>query len=175
VLIHNGTVIGSDGFGFARDESGRYHKIPQLGIVVVEDDVEIGALAAVDRAALRETRIGRGCKLDNLVHIGHSVSIGPDTALAGQVGIAGSARIGRNVTMAGQVGVAGHLVVGDGVIATGQTGIASSVEAGTMVSGSPAIANRTWRKASVAFQRLPDLQKRVRELERALAELRERS
>ena len=109
VVVQNGAVIGGDGFGFARDREGRYHKFPQVGIVVVEDDVEIGALTAIDRAALGETRIGRGTKLDNLVQVGHSVTIGEDTVIAGQVGIAGSTRIGNRVTLAGQVGVAGHL------------------------------------------------------------------
>ena len=167
VIVQNGAVIGSDGFGFARDEHGRYHKIPQVGVVVVEDDVEIGALAAIDRAALRETRIGAGVKIDNLVQIGHSVTIGRDTVLAGQVGIAGSTRIGERVTLAGQVGVAGHLHVGDGVIASAQTGIPSSVAAGAFVSGSPAIENRVWLKASAVFARLPELLKRVRDLEKA--------
>ncbi len=171
VIVQNGAVIGGDGFGFAKDDAGRYHKIPQVGIVVVEDDVEIGALTAVDRAAMKETRIGRGTKIDNLVQVGHSVSIGSDTVLAGQVGIAGSTRIGANVTLAGQVGVAGHLTVGDGVIATAQTGIPSSVEPKTIVSGYPAIDNRSWLKASAVFARLPELQRRLRELERKVEEL----
>ena len=172
VIVQNGAVIGADGFGFAKDEQGRYHKIPQRGLVVVEDDVEIGALTAIDRAALTETRIARGVKLDNLVQIGHSVTIGEDTVLAGQVGIAGSTRVGRRVTLAGQVGVAGHLEIGDGVIATAQTGIPASVEAGRVVSGYPAIENRGWLKSSAVFARLPDLQKRVRELEREIEELK---
>lgn len=171
VVVQNGSVIGGDGFGFARDAEGRYQKIPQVGIVVVEDDVEIGALVAIDRAALQQTRIGRGAKIDNLVQIGHSVSIGDDSVLAGQVGVAGSARIGRNVTLAGQVGVAGHISVGDGVVATAQTGIPNSVDAGAVVSGYPAIDNRAWLKASALFPRLPELQKRIRDLERRLAEL----
>jgi UDP-3-O-[3-hydroxymyristoyl] glucosamine N-acyltransferase len=171
VVVQNGAVIGSDGFGFARDGDGRYHKFPQVGVVVVEDDVEIGALTAIDRAALGETRIGRGSKLDNLVQIGHSVVVGEDTVMAGQVGVAGSTRIGRHVTLAGQVGVAGHLEIGDGVIATAQTGIPSSVEAGTVVSGYPAIANRAWLKSSAVFAKLPELQRRVRELERRLEAL----
>jgi UDP-3-O-[3-hydroxymyristoyl] glucosamine N-acyltransferase len=172
VIVQNGAVIGADGFGFAKDEQGRYHKIPQRGIVVVEDDVEIGALTAIDRAALTETRIARGVKLDNLVQIGHSVTIGEDTVLAGQVGIAGSTSVGRRVTLAGQVGVAGHLEIGDGVIATAQTGIPASVEAGRVVSGYPAIDNRAWLKSSAVFARLPELQKRVRELEREIEELK---
>jgi UDP-3-O-[3-hydroxymyristoyl] glucosamine N-acyltransferase len=174
VIVQNGAVIGSDGFGFAKDEHGRYAKIPQRGIVVVEDDVEIGALTAIDRAALHETRIGRGSKLDNLVQAGHSVTIGEDTVLAGQVGIAGSTKIGRRVTLAGQVGVAGHLTIGDGVIASAQTGIPSDVEEGRFVSGYPAIDNRAWLKSSAVFSRLPELQKRVRELERELEALKKR-
>jgi UDP-3-O-[3-hydroxymyristoyl] glucosamine N-acyltransferase len=173
VIVQNGAVLGADGFGFARDAEGRYQKIPQVGIVVVEDDVEIGALVAIDRAALRETRIGRGTKIDNLVQIGHSVTIGEDTVLAGQVGIAGSTRLGRRVTLAGQVGVAGHLTLGDGVIATAQTGIPHSLDDGAFVSGYPAVENRAWLKSSAVFTRLPELQRRVRELERSLAELRD--
>jgi UDP-3-O-[3-hydroxymyristoyl] glucosamine N-acyltransferase len=171
VVVQNSAVIGSDGFGFAKDDEGRYEKIPQIGTVVVEDDVEIGALTAIDRAALAETRIGRGTKLDNLVQIGHSVTIGHDTVLAGQVGVAGSARIGSHVTLAGQVGVAGHLEIGDGAIATAQTGIPSDVEAGALVSGFPAIENRAWLKSSAVFAKLPDLQRRLRELERRVADL----
>ena len=171
VVVQNGAVIGADGFGFARDAEGRYHKFPQVGIVVVEDDVEIGALAAIDRAALGETRIGRGSKLDNLVQVGHSVTIGEDSVLAGQVGVAGSTRIGRRVTLAGQVGVAGHLEIGDGVVATAQTGIPSSVEPGAVVSGYPAIENRAWLKASAVFAKLPELLRRLRELERKVESL----
>ena len=171
VIVQNGAVIGGDGFGFARDQDGRYEKIPQVGIVVIEDDVEIGALVAIDRASMKETRIGRGTKIDNLVQIGHSVTVGRDTVLAGQVGIAGSTRIGDRVTLAGQVGVAGHIHVGDGVVATAQTGIPSSVEAGAVVSGYPAIDNRAWLRASAVFHRLPELLRRLRDVE---ARLRER-
>jgi UDP-3-O-[3-hydroxymyristoyl] glucosamine N-acyltransferase len=174
VIVQNGAVIGADGFGFPRDADGRYHKFPQVGIVVVEDDVEIGALTAIDRAALGETRIARGCKLDNLVQIGHSVTVGEDSVLSGQVGIAGSSRVGRRVTLAGQVGVAGHLKIGDGVIATAQTGIPSSVEDGRLVSGYPAIDNRAWLRSSAVFAKLPELQKRVRELERRIQSLTDR-
>ena len=171
VVVQNGAVIGADGFGFARDAEGRYHKFPQVGIVVVEDDVEIGALTAIDRAALGETRIGRGSKLDNLVQVGHSVTIGEDSVLAGQVGVAGSTRIGRRVTLAGQVGVAGHLEIGDGVVATAQTGIPGSLEPGAVVSGSPAIENRAWLKSSAVFAKLPELLRRLRELERKVESL----
>jgi UDP-3-O-[3-hydroxymyristoyl] glucosamine N-acyltransferase len=168
VVVQNGAVVGGDGFGFAKDAAGRYHKIPQIGTVVVEDDVEIGALSAVDRAALGETRVGRGTKIDNLVQVGHSVTIGADTVLAGQVGIAGSTHIGERVTLAGQVGVAGHLTVGDGAIATAQTGIPGPVAPGAVVSGYPAIENKAWLRASAAFAKLPEILKRVRALERRL-------
>lgn len=171
VIVQNGAVIGADGFGFAKDDQGRYLKIPQVGSVAIDDDVEIGALTAVDRASLGVTRIGRGSKLDNLVQVGHSVTIGRDTVLAGQVGIAGSTKVGDRVTLAGQVGVAGHITVGDGVTATAQTGIPNSVEAGALVSGSPAIENRTWLKSMAVFARLPELQKRVRDLERRVEAL----
>ena len=171
VVVQNGAVIGGDGFGFSKDAQGRYHKFPQIGSVVIEDDVEIGALTAIDRAALGETRIGRGSKLDNLVQVGHSVTVGSDTILCGQVGIAGSSQIGSNVTLAGQVGVAGHLKIGDGAIATAQTGIPGSIEPGAIVSGYPAIDNRAWLKSSAVFARLPELQKRLRELERRLESL----
>jgi UDP-3-O-[3-hydroxymyristoyl] glucosamine N-acyltransferase len=174
VVVQNGAVIGSDGFGFAKDAEGRYEKIPQVGTVEIEDDVEIGALAAIDRSSLGVTRIGRGTKIDNLVQVGHSVRIGRDTVLAGQVGIAGSAKIGDRVTLAGQVGVAGHLELGDGVIATAQTGIPHSVPAGSFVSGYPAIENRAWLKSSAVFAKLPELQKRVRELERIVEDLKAR-
>jgi UDP-3-O-[3-hydroxymyristoyl] glucosamine N-acyltransferase len=171
VLVQNGAVIGADGFGFAKDAEGRYAKIQQRGTVVIEDDVEVGALAAIDRAALGETRVGRGTKIDNLVQVGHSVTIGEHTVLAGQVGIAGSSRIGRGVTLAGQVGVAGHIAVGDGAVATAQTGIPNDVAPGAVVSGYPAIDNRAWLKSSAVFARLPELLRRVRDLERRLAEL----
>ncbi len=171
VVVQNGAVIGGDGFGFTRDGEGRYHKIPQVGIVVIEDDVEIGALTAIDRASLGETRIGRGSKLDNLVQVGHSVSVGADSILCAQVGVAGSSRLGNNVTLAGQVGVADHTTVGAGVIATGQTGLRGVVEPKTIVSGSPAIENRDWLRSTAAFARLPELQKRVRELEKKLESL----
>ena len=168
VVVQNGAVIGADGFGFARDEQGRYLKIPQVGIVVLEDDVEVGALTAVDRAALGETRVGRGTKIDNLVQVGHSVTIGSDTVLAGQVGIAGSTRVGSRVMLGGQVGVAGHITIGDGAVATAQSGIAGSVEPGAMVSGYPAVANRTWLRSSAVWPRLPEMVRRLRDLERRL-------
>jgi UDP-3-O-[3-hydroxymyristoyl] glucosamine N-acyltransferase len=174
VIVQNGAVIGGDGFGFARDESGRYEKIPQVGVVVIEDDVEVGALAAIDRAAMNETRIGRGTKIDNLVQVGHSVTIGRDCVLAGQVGIAGSTKVGSRVILAGQVGIVGHLTIGDDVIVTAQTGIAHDVEDGARVSGSPSFESRAWLKATAVFAKLPELQRRVRALERVIEELKNR-
>jgi UDP-3-O-[3-hydroxymyristoyl] glucosamine N-acyltransferase len=173
-ILQPNVVLGSDGFGFGRDRDGRYEKIEQTGIVVVEEDVEIGAGSTVDRATFGETRVARGTKIDNLVQIGHNSTVGEDTILCAQVGLAGSTRIGRGVTLAGQVGVAGHLEIGDGAIATAQTGIPSSVAPKALVSGYPAIDNRAWLKSSALFQRLPDLQRTVRRLEARLAELEAR-
>lgn len=176
VILHSGAAIGSDGFGYLKLEDGTHKKIPQRGTVVIEDDVEIGAGSAVDRAALGETVIRRGAKIDNLVQIAHNVEVGEDTILAGQVGIAGSSRIGRNVVLAGQVGVADHVSVGDDVVAIAQTGIAQDVPAGSVVAGTPQLDVRDWRKASVLlpqlynlFKDLKKLKARVEELETLLA------
>ena len=165
-MLQPNVVLGGDGFGFARRPDGGYEKIEQLGIVRVEDDVEIGAGTTVDRATFGETRVGRGSKLDNLVQVGHNCRPSARTrSSARQVGLAGSTRVGRGVTLAGQVGVAGHLEIGDGAVATAQTGIPHSVAAGAVVSGYPAIDNRAWLKSSAVFGRLPELQKAVRRLE----------
>lgn len=174
VIIQDGAVIGSDGYGFVTDADGEHHKIPQQSVVVIEDDVEVGANTTIDRPAVGETRIGRGTKIDNLVQIAHGVHVGEQTLLAAQVGIAGSTRIGRQVMLAGQVGVAGHVELGDGVKATAQTGIPGSIEAGTLVSGYPAIPNRDWLKASAVFRHLPDLRKRVQALAERLERLESR-
>jgi len=171
VIVQDGAVIGSDGFGFAHREDGTHQKIPQIGDVVIEDDVEIGANAAIDRPAVGETRVGAGSKIDNLVQVAHGVKIGRDVLLAAQVGVAGSTVIEDRVTLAGQVGVAGHLLIGKGVVATAQSGIPNSVEAGAFVSGYPAIDNREWLKASAVFRRLPELKKLVTELRRRLDEI----
>jgi UDP-3-O-[3-hydroxymyristoyl] glucosamine N-acyltransferase len=171
VILHDGVVIGSDGFGFARRPDGTHHKIPQLGDIVIEDDVEIGANAAVDRPAVGETRIGAGTKLDNLVQIAHGVTIGRNVLLAAQVGVAGSVTIEDDVTLAGQVGVAGHITIGRGAIATAQTGIPSSVDAGAFISGYPAIPNRDWLKSAAIFHKLPELKRLVADLERRIREL----
>lgn len=165
VLVHNNAVIGADGFGFAKDASGKYVKIPQVGIVEIEDDVEIGALTAIDRASMGVTRIGRGTKLDNLVQIGHSVSIGEDGVICAQVGVAGSTSVGDRVVLAGQVGVADHVTVGDDVIASAQSGLHGEVPSKSRLAGTPAYDARTWLKVSGGLKQLPDLIKRVRELE----------
>ena len=171
VVVQDGAVIGSDGFGFARRADGTHEKIPQVGDVLIEDDVEIGANSAIDRPAVGETRIGAGSKIDNLVQIAHGVSIGRRVLLAAQVGIAGSTVIEDDVTLAGQVGVSGHLTVGKGTIATAQTGIPNSVDAGSFISGYPAIPNREWLKSSAVFRTLPELRKQLAELERRLSKL----
>ncbi len=171
VIVQDGAVVGSDGFGFARRDDGSYEKIPQPGRVVVEDDVEIGANTTIDRPAVGETRIGEGAKLDNLVQIGHGVTVGRHALLCAQVGIAGSSTIGDETVLAGQVGVAGHIDVGPRVTATAQSGIPNSVEAGSLISGYPAIPNRDWLKASAVFKRLPDLKKSVADLDARLEAL----
>lgn len=169
VVIHNNAVIGADGFGFARDADGKYVKIPQVGVVEIEDDVEIGALSAVDRASMGVTRIKRGTKLDNLVQIGHSVEIGEDGVVCAQVGIAGSTRVGDRVILAGQVGVADHASLGNDVIVSAQSGLHGEVPDRSRVAGSPAFDARTWLKVSGGLKQLPDLIKRVRDLEERLA------
>jgi UDP-3-O-[3-hydroxymyristoyl] glucosamine N-acyltransferase len=174
VIVQDGAVLGSDGFGFARNPDGSHHKIPQVGGLVIEDDVEIGANTTIDRPALGETRIGAGTKIDNLVQIAHGVTVGRDVLLAAQVGIAGSSTVEDRVTLAGQVGVAGHLTIGTGAVATAQTGIPNSIDAGAFVSGYPAIDNRDWLKSSAVFKRLPELKKAVADLERRLEELEHR-
>jgi UDP-3-O-[3-hydroxymyristoyl] glucosamine N-acyltransferase len=171
VILQDGAVIGSDGFGFARAADGTHHKIPQIGGVVIEDDVEIGANSAIDRPAVGETRIGAGTKIDNLVQVAHGVTIGRRVLLAGQVGVAGSTVIEDDVTLAGQVGVSGHITIGKGVVATAQTGIPNSVDPGAFISGYPAIPNRDWLKSSAVFRKLPEIRKAIADLERRLAKL----
>jgi UDP-3-O-[3-hydroxymyristoyl] glucosamine N-acyltransferase len=174
VIVQDGAVIGSDGFGFARRPDGTHHKIPQIGGVVIEDDVEVGANTAIDRPAVGETRIGAGTKIDNLVQVAHGVTIGRDVLLAAQVGIAGSTTIEDRVTLAGQVGVSGHITVGKGTIATAQTGIPNSVAPGSFISGYPAIENRDWLKSSAIFRKLPELRKAIADLDARLERLESR-
>jgi UDP-3-O-[3-hydroxymyristoyl] glucosamine N-acyltransferase len=162
VLLQNGVVIGGDGFGFAKDNSGRWHKIPQVQPVVIGDDVEIQSNTCIDRASVGETRIGRGTKIDNLVQVGHGSHIGEDSLLAAQVGIAGSTEIGNKVILTGQVGVVGHCKVGDGAIVTPQSGVAGDIPPGAIVSGTPAVDHRLWLKYSAALNRLPEMLKLLR-------------
>jgi UDP-3-O-[3-hydroxymyristoyl] glucosamine N-acyltransferase len=171
VVLQDGVVIGSDGFGFAPRPDGSHHKIPQIGGVIIEDDVEVGANTTIDRPAVGETRIGAGTKIDNLVQIAHGVTVGRNVLLAAQVGVAGSTTLEDSVTLAGQVGVAGHLTIGRGVVATAQTGIPNSVEPGAFISGYPAIPNREWLKSSAVFRKLPELRKTIAALERRIEEL----
>jgi UDP-3-O-[3-hydroxymyristoyl] glucosamine N-acyltransferase len=165
VVLQNGVVLGGDGFGFAKDDSGHWHKIVQSGPTVIEDDVEIQANACIDRASVGETRISRGAKIDNLVQVGHGSKVGEDTLLCAQVGLAGSTDVGKNVILAGQVGVAGHCKIGDGAIATAQSGIPSDVPARAIVSGYPAIDNKLWLRCVAVFNRLPDIAKLLRRKE----------
>ncbi|WP_298268182.1 UDP-3-O-(3-hydroxymyristoyl)glucosamine N-acyltransferase [Geobacter sp.] len=173
VTIHGGTVIGSDGFGYAPDGEG-YYKIPQLGIVVIEDDVEIGANTVIDRAALTATVIGRGTKIDNLVQIAHNCVIGQNCTIVSQVGISGSTRLGNRVTLAGQVGVAGHLTIGDNVMVGAKSGIPGNIPSGSLVSGIPAFTHREWLRSMAVVPKLPDMKKTVAALEKRVKELEEK-
>jgi len=173
VTVHNGTVIGSDGFGYAFDGRGHF-KIPQVGNVVVEDDVEIGANCAIDRGALGPTRIGRGTKIDNLVQIAHNCVIGENCIIVSQVGISGSTRLGDYVTLGGQVGVAGHIEIGTRSMVGAKSGIHNSIPAGSVVSGIPAIPHREWLRAAGAYPKGPETRKKVTELEKRITELEAR-
>ncbi len=168
VIIHNNVVIGCDGFGFARDEQRRWLKIPQVGRVVIEDDVEIGAGTTIDKSSTDETRIKRGAKLDNLVQIGHSCTVGEDSLLCAQVGLAGSSRIGNRVILAGQVGIAGHLTIGDDAVVTAKSATSHDVPAGKIISGIPGFDNKDWLRSIAAFRRLGEMQRKIRELEKHL-------
>ncbi|MCA1556209.1 MAG: UDP-3-O-(3-hydroxymyristoyl)glucosamine N-acyltransferase [Acidobacteria bacterium] len=180
VTIHNNVVVGSDGFGYAKDEERRWLKIPQTGRVVIEDDVEIGAgttidSTTIDSASVGETRIARGAKIDNLVQIGHSCTVGEDALLCAQVGLAGSSHIGRRVILAGQAGVAGHLTLGDDVVLTAKSATSHDVPAGKVLSGIPAFDNRDWLRSTAAFRRLGDMQRTIRQLEARLAAIEKNS
>ena len=174
VVLQNGVIIGSDGYGFVRRGDGTHEKIPQIATVVIEDDVELGANTTVDRPAVGETRIRSGTKIDNLVQIGHGVTVGRNVLMAAQVGIAGSTDVGDDVVFGGQVGVVGHLTIGRGSVIIAQAGVGNSLEPGEMVAGSPAIDARQWRRALVLFRRLPELKRRVEELEARAAALASR-
>ena len=174
VILHSGAVIGSDGFGYATDK-GVHHKIPQVGIVVVEDDVELGANVTVDRARFGRTVIGKGTKIDNLVQIGHNVVLGQGCLLVSQAGIAGSTRLGNYVVMAGQSGLIGHLDIGDGAIITAQSGLTKDVPAGAVMSGSPASDRRTHLKELAALSKLPEALQEIRKLRQEIEELRKKT
>ncbi len=167
VIIHSGTVIGSDGFGFATVQ-GIHHKIPQLGTVVIEDDVEIGANVAIDRARFGKTVVGKGTKIDNLVQIAHNVVIGPNCIIVAQAGISGSTTLGRNVVLAGQAGVVGHITIGDNAMVGAQAGVTKSAPAGERLWGTPARPLARVKRVNAALQRLPELYRKVEELEKLL-------
>ncbi|MCP5118445.1 MAG: UDP-3-O-(3-hydroxymyristoyl)glucosamine N-acyltransferase [bacterium] len=171
VILQNGVVIGGDGYGFAKRADGTHYKIVQSGVTVVEDDVEIQCLSAVDRATVGESRIKRGAKIDNLVQVGHASVVGEDNIICAQAGLAGSSVLEKNVLLAGQVGISGHLTIHDDAVVYAQSGIGGDVDAGAVVSGSPAFDAGTWRRAITAFGKLPELLKRVRQLERRVIEL----
>ena len=170
VILQPNAVIGSDGFGFAPDGEA-YYKIPQVGIVVVEDDVEIGAATCIDRAAMGVTRIGHGTKLDNMVQIAHNVTVGPHTVMAAQAGVAGSAKVGRHCTFGGQSAIAGHIEVGDNLTLGGRGGVTGNIEGNQVVSGVPAIPHRDWLKSSMVFSHLPNMKKEITALKRQLEAL----
>lgn len=168
-VIHNNVTIGSDGFGYAKDEQKRWLKIPQVGHVVIEDDVEIGANTAIDCASVGETRIKRGVKIDNLVQIGHSCTIEEDALICAQTGLAGSSVIGQRVILAGQVGIAGHLRVGDDAVLTAKSATSHDVADGRIMSGVPAFENREWLRSTAAFRRLGEMARTIRELEKKVS------
>lgn len=171
--FHAGAVIGSDGFGFA-PEGSVYNKIPQIGIVVIEDNVELGANTTIDRATMGKTVIRKGVKLDNLVHIAHNVEVGENTVMAAQVGIAGSTKIGKHCMFGGQVGAAGHIEIGDNAQLGAQTGIPSSVKPGAVLLGAPGINARDFAKSSAVFKNLPELQRTVTSLKKEMEELKQK-
>jgi UDP-3-O-[3-hydroxymyristoyl] glucosamine N-acyltransferase len=161
VVLQNGAVVGSDGFGFAKDEAGRWHKIPQSGPAVLGDRVEVQTNSSIDRASVGATRIGDGVKVDNLVQVGHGSSVADNTLLCAQVGLAGSTHVGKNVILAGQVGVAGHCNIGDGVVAIAQAGLHGDIPPGSVLAGSPAFDHKQWLRATALFSRLPELLKQL--------------
>jgi UDP-3-O-[3-hydroxymyristoyl] glucosamine N-acyltransferase len=171
VNIHSGTVIGSDGFGFAPQPDGSFLKIPQIGNVILEDDVEIGANSTIDRATVGSTIIKSGAKLDNLIQIGHNAEIGNSTVIAAQAGVSGSAKIGNGVRIGGQAGIVGHIQLGDGAKVNAQSGVSKSVEAGKAVTGSPAYDFTAALRSQAATRKLPELEKRVQELEALIKQL----
>ncbi len=174
VILHSGVVIGSDGFGYATDK-GIHHKIPQIGNVVIEDDVELGANVTVDRATLGKTIIKRGTKVDNLVQIAHNVVIGEDSIIVAQAGVSGSSEIGKHCVIGGQVGFVDHIKIGDNVMIGAQSGVMNDVEPNQIILGSPAIPHKDWLRAQAVYQKLPELRKKISDLEKRLAELEKKA
>ena len=171
-IIHAGAVIGADGFGFAPEADG-YHKIPQLGNVILEDDVEVGANTCIDRAVMGSTLVRRGVKLDNLIQIAHNCSVDEHTVMASQVGLAGSSHIGKWCKLGGQVGISGHITIGDRVEMGGQTGVLSNIPEGSTLMGSPAMPLREAMRSFVIQPKLPDMYRRLQALEKELGELKQ--
>jgi UDP-3-O-[3-hydroxymyristoyl] glucosamine N-acyltransferase len=167
-IIHAGAVIGSDGFGFAPDENGVYKKIPQMGIVTIGDDVEIGANTTIDRAVMGATVIGKGVKLDNLIQIAHNVEVGDNTVMASQVGISGSTKVGKGCMFGGQVGLGGHITIGDNTNVGAQAGIISNIKPGSNIIGSPAIPVRDFFKSSIVFPKLPEIYRQISQLQKEI-------
>ncbi|MBK7500799.1 MAG: UDP-3-O-(3-hydroxymyristoyl)glucosamine N-acyltransferase [Ignavibacteriales bacterium] len=173
VIIHSGSVVGSDGFGYSPNEKGEYEKIPQIGNVIIEDDVELGSNVSIDRAALGSTIIKRGCKIDNLVQIAHNVILGEDTVVSAQTGVSGSTKIGRHCILAGQAGLVGHIELGDNVIITAQSGVSKSIPKPGYYSGSPAMEMRSYQKMQAQVRFIPDYADRIKELENQVKSLKE--
>ena len=171
VILQNGVVVGGDGYGFAKTAAGTHYKIPQSGVTVIEDDVEIQSLTSVDRATIGETRVKRGAKIDSLVQIGHACVVGEDNIICSQTGLAGSSILGKNVLLAGQVGISGHLTIHDNAVIYAQSGIGGDVKPGAVMSGSPAFEAREWLRAITAFPKLPEILKTMRQLEKKLKAL----
>lgn len=171
VILQNGVVVGGDGFGFAKRSDGSHSKIVQSGPVVIEDDVEIQTLSSIDRATVGETRVRRGAKIDSLVQVGHACEVGEDNIICSQTGLAGSTILKKNVLLAGQVGVSGHLTIHDNAVIYAQSGIGGDVAAGSVISGSPAFDAGTWRRCITAYQKLPDMLKTIRQLEKRISQL----
>ncbi len=170
-IIHSGVVVGADGFGFAPNEAGEFQKVPQIGNVILEDNVEIGSNTTIDRATMGSTIIRKGVKIDNLCQIAHNVDIGKNTAMAAQVGIAGSAKIGENVMIGGQAGIAGHLHIADGTKIVAQSGIPNSVKKADTLMGSPGIPIEDFKKSYFGFRKLPYILRKLQELEQRIKEL----
>jgi UDP-3-O-[3-hydroxymyristoyl] glucosamine N-acyltransferase len=171
VILQNSVVVGGDGYGFAKRSDGTHYKIVQSGVTVIEDDVEIQSLTSIDRATMGETRVKRGAKIDSLVQVGHACVVGEDNIICAQTGLAGSSILEKNVLLAGQVGISGHLTIHDNCVVYAQSGIGGDLPAGSVVSGSPAFDAKEWLRAITAFQRLADIHKTVRQLERRVQEL----